>query len=114
MRERSKKGVKELQVGFFVFIGLLVVAAFSFRITETPIFYQGTEIVAYLDDATGLFKKSKVKMAGIDVGLVTAIELDNGKAKITLTISEEMDIPTNAQVIPRPTRNPVFQNFLLY
>lgn len=102
MRERTKKGVKEMQVGFFVFLGLLVVAAFSFRITETPIFYQGTEIIAYLDDATGLFKKSKVKMAGIDVGLVTDIELEQGKAKITLTIQEGMSIPGNAKVIPRP------------
>ncbi len=102
MREATKGHAKEFQVGFFVFIALLVVAAFSFRITETPIFYSGTQITAYLDDATGLFKKSKVKMAGIDVGLVTNIELEKGRAKITLTIAQENQIPEGAKVIPRP------------
>jgi len=102
MREATKGHAKEFQVGFFVFIALLVIAAFSFRITETPIFYSGTDITAYLDDATGLFKKSKVKMAGIDVGLVTDIRLEDGRAKVTLTISNEHQIPEGAQVIPRP------------
>jgi len=102
MRAPSKGFSRELQVGFFVFTALLVVAAFSFRITETPIFYSGTRITAYLDDATGLFKKSKVKMAGIDVGLVTDISLEDGRAKIILTIQDEISIPTGAKLVPRP------------
>jgi phospholipid/cholesterol/gamma-HCH transport system substrate-binding protein len=97
------KGIsRELQVGFFVFIALLVVAAFSFRITDTPIFYSGTRITAYLDDATGLFRKSKVKMAGIDIGLVTDIRLVEGRAQIELTIDRGIEIPVDSKVIPRP------------
>jgi phospholipid/cholesterol/gamma-HCH transport system substrate-binding protein len=102
MKTPAKGISRELQVGFFVFIGLLVVAAFSFRITDTPVFYSGTRVTAYLDDATGLFKKSKVKMAGIDIGLVTDIRLKDGRAEIELTINKGVDIPAGVQVVPRP------------
>ncbi|MEO5667843.1 MAG: MlaD family protein [Bdellovibrionota bacterium] len=102
MKTPAKGISRELQVGFFVFIALLVIAAFSFRITDTPIFNSGTRITAYLDDATGLFKKSKVKMAGIDIGLVTDIRLKGGRAEIELTINNGVEIPEGAQVVPRP------------
>jgi phospholipid/cholesterol/gamma-HCH transport system substrate-binding protein len=102
MKTPPKGYSRELQVGFFVLIALLVIATFSFRITDTPIFYSGTRITAYLDDATGLFKKSKVKMAGIDIGLVTDIRLKNGRAEIELTINEGIELPKGAQVVPRP------------
>jgi phospholipid/cholesterol/gamma-HCH transport system substrate-binding protein len=102
MRAPSKGLSRELQVGLFVFTALLVVLAFSFRITETPIFYSGTRITAYLNDATGLYKKSKVKMAGVDVGLVTDIVLEEGRARITLTIKDHIEIPSGSKVIPRP------------
>ena len=102
MKTPAKGISRELQVGFFVFIALLVVAAFSFRITDTPIFQSGTRITAYLNDATGLFRKSKVKMAGIDIGLVTDIRLKNGRAEIELTINEGVELPQGAQVVPRP------------
>ncbi len=97
------KGIsRELQVGFFVMIALLVVAAFSFFITDTPVLYSGTRLTAYLDDATGLFRKSKVKMAGIDIGLVTDIRLVEGRAEIELTIDKNIEIPVGAKVVPRP------------
>jgi phospholipid/cholesterol/gamma-HCH transport system substrate-binding protein len=102
MKGPEKGFSRELQVGFFVFIALLVVAAFSFKITETPVFFSGTRITTYLEDATGLFKKSKVKMAGIDIGLVTDIELEDGRAKITLTIQRKIEIPQGARVVARP------------
>jgi phospholipid/cholesterol/gamma-HCH transport system substrate-binding protein len=102
MREPSKGFTRELQVGIFIFAALVVIAAFSFRITDTPIFRKGTTLVTYLDDATGVFKNSKVKMAGIDIGVIKEIQLENGKAKIRMLINDGVDIPGNAQVIPRP------------
>ena len=89
-------------MGIFIFAACLVVAAFSFRITDTPIFRKGTTLITYLDDATGVFKNSKVKMAGIDIGVITGIELEGGKAKISLLINSGIQVPDNAQLIPRP------------
>lgn len=99
----GKRGwTKEFQVGLFILAGMLVVMAFSFRITDTPIWRSGTRMVTYLDDATGVFRKSKIKMAGIDIGVIDKIELDNGKAKLTLLIDSGVDIPKGSQIVPRP------------
>jgi len=102
MREPQTGITRELQVGVFIFSACLVIAAFSFRITDTPIFRRGTSLTTYLQDATGVFKKSKVKLAGIDIGIIENIELEDGKAKLTLIIDKGVDIPHDAHIIPRP------------
>jgi len=102
MREPSKGFTRELQVGIFIFAACLVIAAFSFRITDTPIFRKGTTLITFLDDATGVFRNSKVKMAGIDIGVIKEITLEGGKARIRMLINHGVDIPENAQVVPRP------------
>ncbi|NCN26863.1 MCE family protein [bacterium] len=102
MREPSKGFDRELQVGLFVFLSCLIIAAFSFRITDSPIFRKGNDFVVYLSDATGIFKNSKVKMAGIDIGIIKKIELDDGKARITILVDEGNVIPEGSIVVPRP------------
>jgi phospholipid/cholesterol/gamma-HCH transport system substrate-binding protein len=97
------KGVsKELRVGVFVLFCMSIIAAFSFKITDTPIFRRGTVLVTYLDDATGVFQNSKVKLAGIDIGVIQKIELDGGKAKIYMRINRGVDIPRGSRIVPRP------------
>ncbi len=81
---------------------LAIIAAFSFKITDTPIFRRGTALVTYLDDATGVFENSKVKLAGIDIGVISRIELENGKAKIHMRIDRGVSIPEGSRIIPRP------------
>jgi len=102
MRPPSKGYTRELKVGLFALVAFLVIAAFSLRITDSPIFRRGTVLVTFLDDATGVFLNSKVKLAGIDIGAVKRIELENGKAKITLVIDKHIDIPKDAHIEPRP------------
>jgi phospholipid/cholesterol/gamma-HCH transport system substrate-binding protein len=102
MREPSKGMDREIQVGLFVFLACVIIAAFSFRITDSPVFRNGKDYVVYLNDATGIFKNSKVKMAGIDIGVIKRIELEAGQAKLTLLIDQEHHIPSNAIVVPRP------------
>ncbi len=102
MRTPSKKLTRELQVGVFVIVAFIVIAAFSFRITESPIYRRGTTLVTYVDDATGLFQNSRVKIAGIDVGAIRKIELEDGKAKLTLILNTGVEVPGGAHVEPRP------------
>jgi phospholipid/cholesterol/gamma-HCH transport system substrate-binding protein len=102
MREPSKAWTRELQVGIFIFASILVIAAFSFKLTDTPMFRRGTQLTTFIDDATGVFRNSKVKLAGIDIGVISRIELDRGRAKITLLIDEHVSIPEGAQIVPRP------------
>lgn len=102
MRPPAKGWTRELQVGLFLFTACLVIVAFSFRITNTPMFVKGTEVVTYFKDATGIYKNTQVKMAGIAVGVIKDIQLDNGRAKITMLINEGIAIPANSKIIPRP------------
>ncbi len=102
MKAPSRAYTRELQVGLFMLTCILVVAAFSFKITDSPMFRRGTTIRAYLNDATGLYEKSKVKLAGINVGIVARIELDGGKARITMLIDEGLELPEGAIIVPRP------------
>lgn len=102
MRPPSKGLTREIRVGLFALVGFLVIAAFSLRITDSPVFRRGTVLVTYLDNATGVFLNSKVKLAGIDIGAVRRIELAEGKAKITLVIDRGIELPKDSHIEPRP------------
>ena len=54
-----------------------------------------------LEDATGLVPKSRVKIAGIAVGYIDAIVLDNGKAKVVVKMDKGIDLHTNATAAKR-------------
>lgn len=102
MKAPTKGLSLEFHVGTFVLLGFIAIAAFAFRLTESPIFQSGIEVVTYLDDATGLFKLTKVKRAGIPIGFVKNIELSKNRAKVTLVIDKGYELPKNAKVVPRP------------
>jgi phospholipid/cholesterol/gamma-HCH transport system substrate-binding protein len=102
MRAPTNARVREFQVGAFVLLGFFAISMFSFRLTETPAFAHGTQVVTYLDDATGLFQLAKVKQAGISIGFVKSIELVDGRAKVTLVIEKPYSVPKDARVVPRP------------
>ena len=56
------------------------------------------KVQAYFDDVLGLEKKSPVQIAGIDVGAIDSIELESGKAKLTLRIRSEVELYENARL----------------
>lgn len=101
---RSPEGIKkrQLSVGAFIILGIAVFFTFSLKMTDSPIFRRGSVVTVYISDATGIFVNSKVKLSGIDVGIVDKIELENLKAKITLVIDEGVELPDPAVVVPKP------------
>lgn len=101
---RSPEGFRKrkLNVGAFMLLGVAVFLAFSLKMTDSPLFRRGSKISVYLTDATGIFVNSKVKLSGIDVGVVDKIELDDQKAKITLIIDKGVRLPDPAVVVPKP------------
>jgi phospholipid/cholesterol/gamma-HCH transport system substrate-binding protein len=77
----------EAKVGVFVMIGLAVLAYMALRLgkfqfSEAP----GYQVWAVFDNATGIKKNAPVEMAGIQVGVVEKIELDRGRAQLTLRV----------------------------
>ena len=67
---------------------------------------------AAFDDVTGLFAGDDVKLAGVAVGKVTGIGVeDDGRAVVSFEIDADVDIPTDSEVAVR-WRNLIGQRFL--
>ena len=60
------------------------------------------EAFAVFDDATGLTAKSRVQIAGIDVGQIDKIELSGNKARLTLRIKHDVTLKEDAELVKRP------------
>lgn len=83
-------------------LGIAVFFTFSLKMTDSPLFRAGSRIKVYVNDATGIFVNSKVKLSGIDVGVVDRIELEGLRARITLVIDKGVKLPDPAVVVPKP------------
>ena len=77
----------ELKVGFFT-LGVLAILAFmTFKVGGVDWAKQkGYTLYAYFNNTAGLGEKTKVKVAGVDAGVVERIDLEHGKAKVVLSI----------------------------
>lgn len=53
---------------------------------------------AYFSDASGLAPKSEVRVAGVPIGRVEDIQLEDGKAKVILSVRRDIDVYPNASV----------------
>ncbi len=58
-------------------------------------------LYALFDDASGLYKASRVNMAGIQIGHVADIRLEKGKARVEVAILKKHDIFDNATISKR-------------
>jgi phospholipid/cholesterol/gamma-HCH transport system substrate-binding protein len=58
----------------------------------------GYVVHAYLDDASGIAKHSRVTIAGIPVGSVEGIRLENGKARIDVRVNGDVTLHRTAKL----------------
>lgn len=91
----------EAKVGIFVFIGLMTLAYMSMRVGKFELGKKGYELRVYFDSATGLAKDAPVQIAGVEIGRVDAIALDQGKAKVTLIIKHGIKIGRDVEAAIR-------------
>lgn len=92
----------EAKVGFFVVIGILILAYMSMKVGKLK--YgpdQGYTVYGYFDSAEGLVKGVSVEIAGVDVGEVTEITLENGKAKVVIQLNPDVSIGADTQAAVR-------------
>ena len=81
--------------------GLLVLAAlgslfWAVRRTSGMRADEGTTYVTELDSAAGLAPKSRVQIAGVNVGEVVAIEERDGKARVTIRVNRKGGLPAGS------------------
>ena len=90
----------ELIVGLFVLIILIILGWLSTQMGKLSLEKKPTYTVyAVFNDVSGLNVKTKVKVAGVEVGSVKDIFLKNGKAVVALAIYKKYKIPKDSVAI---------------
>ena len=92
----------EAKVGVFVIIGILILTYMSMKVGELSFKRaKGYDINVYFDSATGLAKDVQVEIAGVEVGRVRKISLENGKALVVLRINSNVKLTKDAKAVIR-------------
>ena len=90
----------EIGVGLFLLAGVLALLLLSLRVSGLNVASTDTyNLYAYFDNIAGLSVRSKVTMAGVTIGKVTAIDLDRESytGRVTLEVQKDVDIlPTDS------------------
>jgi phospholipid/cholesterol/gamma-HCH transport system substrate-binding protein len=82
-----KKKSTEVWVGIFVVVGIILLILMTLKIEKFQFGKRfGYPLNIYFNSAAGLAQNSQVRVAGVRVGDVENVALENGKAKVTFRI----------------------------
>lgn len=93
----------EFKVGLLVLIVSGIIAGMSIKVSNDPAGLGSSKRAHFLmDDASGLVKNSNVRMAGIPVGTIQDIKLENGMARVEVVLKGDTPMTKSARVEIRP------------
>lgn len=88
-----RRGTVEVAVGVFVLVGLLCLAWISIKLGRLEIFGgRGYTVYADFPAIGGLKVGAAVEIAGVDVGRITSISLEEYQARVGMEISREVKL----------------------
>ena len=92
-----KKFDLELAVGIFMIIGIICLGYLSIKLGKMEVFGdKGYEIQAIFSNSGGLKSGSSVVIAGVEVGRVKRVALDDYQAKVVLNLPLNVKIQEDA------------------
>ena len=84
-----KRSALDIAVGVFVILGILALGWLSIRLGKVELWGGGNyTVTADFPSAGGLKAGSSIEIAGVQVGRVTAIRLDNYQARVVMAIEK--------------------------
>ena len=87
----------EFTVGIFILIGILCLGYLSIKLGTLEVFgNKGYNIYAIFSNSGGLKTGASVMIAGVEVGKVKDITLEDYQAKTTLTLIKDLQIQRDA------------------
>jgi phospholipid/cholesterol/gamma-HCH transport system substrate-binding protein len=93
------KFLNPLKVGLLALAAMASVVVMSLKITQNQSgFGKHIEYKTILEDASGIFEKTPIKVAGINAGRIKSIELEGSKALITFEILEKVMVTPSAKL----------------
>ena len=107
-----KKFDLELAVGFFLIIGIGCLGYLSVKLGGMDFLgSQGYELEAVFSNSGGLKSGSAVVIAGVDVGRVKGVILDNYEARVSMDIPYDLEIQEDA-IVSIKTRGLIGEKYL--
>jgi phospholipid/cholesterol/gamma-HCH transport system substrate-binding protein len=92
-----KKFDKELFVGLFMIAGIICLGYLSVKIARSEILgTRGYEVYALFSNSGGLKNGSSITIAGVEVGRIRSISLDDYQARIVMGLQEGVKIQEDA------------------
>jgi len=91
---------REAKIGIFLAGTFLIVAVFIFVAGDMSTWFRrpGYELSALFPSSTGLERHAAVRLAGVKVGYVKDIRLEQRKARVVLTIWPKYQVPRGSRV----------------
>jgi len=92
----------EAKVGVFVVIGMIILGYMSMRLGKLGFkMDKGYDVHVYFDSASGLEEDVSVEIAGVEVGRVRKILLEDGKALVILRIDSSIKLRKDVKALIR-------------
>lgn len=92
-------GTPEFKVGVLVVLISTLIAGMALKVSEGPGFLSSNkEYFFRTESAAGLVRNSAVKMAGIKVGVIDNIILEDGRAKIVVSLDRHTKLTDSSRV----------------
>ncbi|MFW5730135.1 MAG: MlaD family protein, partial [Desulfonatronovibrionaceae bacterium] len=89
----------EVKVGIFVLAAFVLLAYMTTRITRgTSITRDTYTVYAVFKNVSGLKPNSPVEIAGINIGTISSIALDNNQARVKMSVKKDVTIYQDANV----------------
>lgn len=87
----------EAKVGAFSLLGIILFAAIVIELGNTVIFGKsGFHVTGYFKEAEGIEPGNPIHYAGVDVGMVDKISVENGEAVLRLRFYKDAQVPRDA------------------
>jgi phospholipid/cholesterol/gamma-HCH transport system substrate-binding protein len=89
------KGIRwtAIKLGIFTLVTIFVTVWLAAVIGNLRLFSSPYTVTAEFTDASGLLKSDVVKVAGVTIGRVSDIHIENGIAVVDMSIDENVDLP---------------------
>ncbi|PIR14528.1 MAG: hypothetical protein COV50_02160, partial [Flavobacteriales bacterium CG11_big_fil_rev_8_21_14_0_20_35_7] len=91
--------MNEIRVGVLAFAAMAAIVFMSLKITSNQSgFGAYKRYHTIIQDASGIFPKTPIKVAGINAGRLISIELEDNKAHITFEVLDKVKIPKGSKL----------------
>src|SRR5512134_604891 len=90
----------EAKVGLLVIVGSVILLYMTFAVGKYEFGEKkGYTLEATFDSVAGIDVKASVRMAGVKIGTVEKVELENSRAKVTVRIDEGVQIKRGSEAM---------------